>query len=257
MSLYKAVLDNDLKAFVKLLRTGADPQRPNSLGFTPLQLARFLHRHQLLEKLDPGRKRPLQLGNLHDERVCSFSVKEFERAAGITYLSHLQFASYTQLERIHNYLQRIRRKFSIENQWLATLYRPDIESGQIANLVIRWIDEQMGYGLFAGSALSAQCYLGEYTGRVRPARLRERGALEYSFEYPGRNRWGMRYVVDAAEAGNEMRYINHSDDPNCEAVAVYCEGIVRIAIRALRRIEKGQQLTLDYGERYWRGKRKI
>lgn len=255
MRLEKAVLENDLKGFCAGLRSGEDPNRPNSLGFTPLQLARFLHRKGLLERIDRCQKRKLKLGNLHDQRTCSLALSEFEQAAGITYLSHLEFASYEQLERIHHYLRRIERTFGEENRWLSAFYRPQIESGEMGDLVVRWIDDRLGYGLFAGSVLAPHSYLGEYTGRVRAARFRERRSLEYGFEYPGRDRWGRRYIVDAAEGGNEMRYINHGDEPNCEAVAVYCEGVVRIAIRALRRIERGEQLTLDYGERYWRHRR--
>lgn len=256
MSLFKAVIENDLRSFVKQLRSGADPQRPNASGFTPLQLARFLHRRELLDKLDPCRKRQIRLGNLKDERVCTLSIEEFERAAGIVYLSHLHFASYEQLERLRRYLLRGRKRFAAESRWLTAYYQPDIKNQTTANLVIRWIDEGLGYGLFAGEAIYSQQYLGEYTGRVRSARWFERGELDYSFQYPGRSRLGQRTVVDAAEAGNEMRYINHSEAPNCEAIALYSEGIVRIGIRAIRQIAKGEQLTLDYGERYWRKRRR-
>ena len=49
-------------------------------------------------------------------------------------------------------------------------------------------------------------------------------------------------VIDAAVGGNEARFINHSCDPNCEAV----EDGGRIFIEALRAIEPGQELSYDY-----------
>jgi len=59
-----------------------------------------------------------------------------------------------------------------------------------------------------------------------------------------------RRVIDAAVNGNSARWINHACEPNCEADEV--DG--RIFIKALRRIEPGEELFYDYGliidERY-------
>lgn len=49
-------------------------------------------------------------------------------------------------------------------------------------------------------------------------------------------------VIDAAVDGNEARWINHSCDPNCDAVI---DG-GRIWIEALRDIEMGEELAYDY-----------
>jgi hypothetical protein len=48
--------------------------------------------------------------------------------------------------------------------------------------------------------------------------------------------------VDAAVGGNEARFINHSCDPNCEAVIVR----KRIYIEAIRTIQPGEELCYDY-----------
>jgi uncharacterized protein len=49
-------------------------------------------------------------------------------------------------------------------------------------------------------------------------------------------------VVDAAVGGNDARFINHSCDPNCEAVIE--DG--RIYIEAIRTIHPGEELAYDY-----------
>ena len=54
-------------------------------------------------------------------------------------------------------------------------------------------------------------------------------------------------VVDAARGGNESRYINHSCDPNCEAVIEDDH----IFIEAIRTIQPGVELSYDYA--YERG----
>jgi SET domain-containing protein len=51
-----------------------------------------------------------------------------------------------------------------------------------------------------------------------------------------------RTVVDGGAGGNASRFINHSCEPNCEAVIEDRH----IWIRALRTIAKGRELTYDY-----------
>ncbi len=59
------------------------------------------------------------------------------------------------------------------------------------------------------------------------------------------------YVIDANYKGNDARWINHSCDPNCEAMIEEAEGDDRTAdkvfIEALRDIKPGEELTYNYG----------
>ena len=51
-----------------------------------------------------------------------------------------------------------------------------------------------------------------------------------------------RKIIDAAHHGNVARWINHSCDPNCEALVE--KG--RVFIYSLRDIKKGEELGYDY-----------
>ena len=59
------------------------------------------------------------------------------------------------------------------------------------------------------------------------------------------------YVIDANVDGNDARWINHSCDPNCEAVVEEDENRNhakdRVYIEAIRRIQPGEELTYNYG----------
>jgi SET domain-containing protein len=49
-------------------------------------------------------------------------------------------------------------------------------------------------------------------------------------------------VIDASVGGNDARYINHSCDPNCDAVV----DDDRIWIETIRDVELGEELAYDY-----------
>jgi SET domain-containing protein len=59
------------------------------------------------------------------------------------------------------------------------------------------------------------------------------------------------YVIDANIKGTVARWINHSCDPNCEAVVEEDDKgrshKDKVFIEALRRIEPGEELTYNYG----------
>ena len=59
------------------------------------------------------------------------------------------------------------------------------------------------------------------------------------------------YVIDANHKGNKARWLNHSCDPNCEAVIEEHDGKNRkkdkVFIEAIRAIKPGEELTYNYG----------
>lgn len=53
-------------------------------------------------------------------------------------------------------------------------------------------------------------------------------------------------LIDGGRGGNASRFLNHSCDPNCEAV-IHGDGAAgRIYFHALRNIQPGTELTFDY-----------
>jgi hypothetical protein len=102
-----------------------------------------------------------------------------------------------------------------------------------------------GRGVFATRRIPKGTRIVEYTGR-------RMSNAEADRRYPDRDGIPTHtflfeldddMVIDAAQGGNAARWINHSCDPNCEAVEE--EG--RIFIEALRTIAAGEELGYDYG----------
>jgi uncharacterized protein len=101
-----------------------------------------------------------------------------------------------------------------------------------------------GRGAFATHRIPAGTRLVEYAGeRLTPARADARypdepGARHHTFLFAIDD----AVVIDAAVHGNDARWINHSCDPNCDAVID--DG--RIWIESLRDISPGEELAYDY-----------
>ncbi len=105
-----------------------------------------------------------------------------------------------------------------------------------------------GKGVFAKSLIPQGTRIVEYTGEriTHPeadARYDE-DAMERPYTYLFT--LDKKTVVDATIAGNQARYINHSCEPNCQAVVE--DG--HIYVEALREIAVGEELTYDYHLEY-------
>jgi len=102
-----------------------------------------------------------------------------------------------------------------------------------------------GLGLFAARPLAKKDYIVTYRGKRIPtaeAQRRERRfGVKYMFEID------RRWTIDGSSRRNLGRYLNHSCDPNAEAV-LRASKLVFVALRA---IAPGEEVTLDYGEEYF------
>lgn len=100
-----------------------------------------------------------------------------------------------------------------------------------------------GLGLFATKPIKRSVYIATYRGRrisaEEAARLEARGS-RYMFEI------NSRWTIDGSPRWNLARYFNHSCRPNAKPVGRN-GGIVFVA---LRRIEPGEEITIDYGKEY-------
>jgi len=104
-----------------------------------------------------------------------------------------------------------------------------------------------GRGLFTKISLRARQKLGNLTGelitqsegRRRAKRLRRISIVEL----------GGGKALDASKQGNELKYINHSCQPNT-FIRIFGK---KVEFYALRPIRRGEELTCDYGETHHEG----
>ena len=135
-------------------------------------------------------------------------------------------------------------------------YGSFIARGQIMPLSIRYINDRIGYGVFAEDDIAAGEMVGEYTGRI----METKAVLDtkYSWVYlDDINQSGkiIKVSLDAKHAGNEMRFVNHDYNPNAVMKYIPQGGIWHCVYIASRPIKKGEQILTNYGTKYWSGSR--
>ena len=111
-----------------------------------------------------------------------------------------------------------------------------------------------GNGVFAAARIRKGTRLIQYRGRLRSHEEVDRVYADdvdsgHTFLFTLND----DYVIDANVDGNDARWINHSCDPNCEAVHDEDAGgdprRDAIYIEAIRKIDPGEELTYNYGIR--------
>ena len=105
-----------------------------------------------------------------------------------------------------------------------------------------------GKGAYALKGIPARRKLGNMEGEiisVREARKRVKQMKRVSMVEFGDGR-----ALDASVNPNDLRFINHSCDPNTYLRVCYS----KVEFWSLRKIKKGEELTCDYGETHHEGK---
>lgn len=137
-------------------------------------------------------------------------------------------------------------------------YGKQVQDGYLADIYVKFINDTMGYGVFANSPIKSGELIGEYTGVIRNSSNSKDGA--WSWSYPNEIYKKDLHIpiisVDGKYAGNGLRFVNHSDTPNTTMYRIFLNGYVRTLYIANRDIAKGEQITISYGAAYWSGSRK-
>jgi SET domain-containing protein len=98
-----------------------------------------------------------------------------------------------------------------------------------------------GLGLFAQKEFKKGEFIVEYTGEAITHEEADRRGGRYLFTLND------NIVLDGKDRKHIARYINHSCDPNIEAVI---EDEEHIMFYAIKDIKKNEEFTFDYGEEY-------
>lgn len=111
-----------------------------------------------------------------------------------------------------------------------------------------------GVGVRALQRIPARAILAEYVGEVQPSDYAGDPVYALDFSAPGRASEEVVATISAKRFGNWTRFINHSCDASTHFRSVVQGGRYRSVVQAVRDIEVFEEVTVDYGEGYWRHK---
>jgi uncharacterized protein len=100
----------------------------------------------------------------------------------------------------------------------------------------------MGWGLFVRQPIAQGDFVLEYTGEKVSTKDADASKSKYLFEIDD------EWTIDGVGQSNHARWINHACVPNVEADVR--RG--KILIHALRDIMPEEELTIDYGDEYFK-----
>ena len=103
-----------------------------------------------------------------------------------------------------------------------------------------------GLGLFATKPIKKGAKIIRYFGPLLNSRKKKDDAIEnkYLFELNG------RWTIDGSVRKNIARYINHACKPNAESDVSARKR--KVVIRAIKKIEPGEEINYDYGTDYFK-----
>lgn len=134
-----------------------------------------------------------------------------------------------------------------------------------APVYLKYINDRVRYGAFADTDIAKDSLIAEYTGELiheqmfsqiesvdDSAYCMDVGHYYYDASF---DPVVTALIVDAKRCGNFTRFINHSSTPNTFPTTIYGgDNLWHVIILANKRIAKGEQLTIDYGNDYWQNR---
>lgn len=263
--LIAAIVRGDLDSIKALASQKDQVMAENYLGFNAIQMAIYLDKMESLDLLLQSKSQRIYNVKLKGENeVREMKASEFETFFNIRALNHLVFFSYNLLKSVikacppyfrvgenleEKPTQALFEKYVEQPEKFAIfgkLHKDKINRGYFVPVTIEWVEDAVGYGVFAKEDIKRGAFVGEYTGNVRRYGLWGL-TCDYAIKYPSMP----PFYIDATNAGNEARFINHSYEPNLIAVAADEKGLLHSVFMAKKDISKGQQLSWNYGEDFW------
>lgn len=103
-----------------------------------------------------------------------------------------------------------------------------------------------GLGLFATEPIKKGAKIVRYFGPLLDSKNKDHDAIENKYLFQIDKRW----TIDGSVRENVARYINHGCKPNAESDV--SKRKKKVIIRAIKRIEPGEEISYDYGTEYFK-----
>lgn len=140
---------------------------------------------------------------------------------------------------------------SYKKKWSDYIFDSASQNDCLDDLYLEFVNPLVGFGVFASQPIEKFAFVGEYVGLVRRQKFFMQSDSDYVFRYSIAGKVSP-WVIDADRSGNITRFFNHSYEPNLVCSSWFDNGLSHVGFFAKKGIKKGEQITFDYGARYWK-----
>jgi hypothetical protein len=224
--------------------------KANGFGLTPYELSLFLPRKKIAQLLHP-----FSFPCFASQTNVSIPLnQDHPFSQNIELLAQPLFENERVLQEILIQTRRAKMADLIpaEKIWMGIYFDEEIQKGAHPKVSIQYINDKIQFGVFTEQKIPCCAFVGEYTGVIQERKKRELQGKIYCVRYTVWEMGRRNFIIDAETKGNFTRFINHSAKPNLGLQSVYWRGMPRMIFVALKEIEKGTQLTFDYGHFFWK-----
>ena len=173
-------------------------------------------------------------------------LKKFSER-GVVFSNRLRFSSVSLFNRVKDAWKDVDDDIY---HWLNTYIASQNTAFEDGLLTLSEV-ENRHYAVFAKEDLDPYRYIAEYSGVVKKRSFSMIFTNPYCVEYHVGFSTLKTYVIDALYEGNITRFFNHSKNSNLIMQFTLLGGIPHFLIFTKRPIRKGEQLTLNYGKKFW------
>jgi hypothetical protein len=122
---------------------------------------------------------------------------------------------------------------------------------------VAYSSPEMGFGVFANVYIPAWTIVAEYTG-VITRNFRNTDYVWVYYSTPKDSEGNeVTLKVDGRTKGNVARFVNHSENPNCDVIHVPYKNRWRTIYVSNRSLLPDEELTVYYGTKYWSTRTKV
>lgn len=175
-------------------------------------------------------------------------IKRFFSSLGLKYCSHTIFddkdENVTSNKKINKNNKKINKKY-------AKFLCYENKKSNLPKLYIKFISDDLGFGLFADQNFKKGDYVGEFCGTITSNP--DPSSENYNYSYID----DTDIVIAPRKIGNELQFANHSKKANVDwKHIVGLDNKEHVIFVAVNEIKKGEQILIDYGDDYWNSSEK-
>ncbi len=180
------------------------------------------------------------------------TIEEWEKMSGTSFSTVLEFEKLKLRDKIQKKTKKLYEKGQLTRQqvWFGSYFKKEIEEGTLPDVVLRYINPALGWGVFARRKFKKMEFIAEYSGLLRKSKRSDRENA-YCFEHTFSSGVKTPYTIDAQEKGGIGRLVNHGTFANLQSSLATIDFLSHVVLITNKEIEAGEQLVYDYGPDYW------